>query len=423
MGKVKTTYIILNTFEYSKWETEIRAEFEADKDVIILNQIIEETKKHLLKPTEDEDSLDAKPYRNLKIRRQMLWLNFYENELVKKLEEAFLDVTKHHVADLYIVVMPEVLIRDDNYEDKHPYSHYVNPLYEDVVKAFLGSDDTLKKDGSVERLTTNEESRTLIDFTQANPNVIIFAGTIWWKRWHRDYPKGILFNSAPVFYNGKCGFLWDKQYLSAADGVPGDKLLEQWIKYRIDFMPMLQPSAAAQPYPADIREMENWIQNYYDSDQWCGIGLISNLTKKFNPYANPLMAVTLPNQEELVFGIDICMDDYYREDKSLSQHFMEYNVPIRIINAQRYGEPLMSQQIEKPDIQIIVANSFGRHRNYFSRSIVCLCDLELSSNSTVLTLNPFNQSFNSGSLTNYQNHFFMISDPIEVTTGLRKEQE
>lgn len=414
MGRINITYIILDTVQYHNWEISIRAHFEARDDIISMNKNIAETKGRLLKINEADDLEISAAYRNLKIRRQLKWLNFYENELVKILESGLNDARRHHSSELYIAVMPEVLIRDDDYESKHPYNHYVNPLYEEVVEIFLGAEKTRKRDGSVERYNTEKGARTLLSFTQSNQDVIVFAGTIWWKQLHRDYPKGILFNSAPVFFNAKCCFLWDKQYLSSSDGVPSGNLLDQWIKYRVDYMPMTQPIMGPASYPEDIRSMEECIQNYYDSVDWPEIGIISNLTKQFNPYANPLLAITLPNGERLVFGIDICMDDYYKEGTSLSQHFFKHNVFIRIGNSALHGEPLKADNADKPHIQIIVANSFGRYRNYFSRSTVCLCDMELAYNSQVLRLNPLNESFNPCTLTDDQSHFFLISDSLEL---------
>ena len=110
----------------------------------------------------------------------------------------------------YVAVLPEFYFTDRSrgltagqidqasvsYDTKFYHNYFTNPFEERVFFEFAnGWLPTYQKLKTLESLTTQ--------------NLILFGGTIIWNLVSQG--KEIINNTIPVFYNGRCQFLWDKQ--------------------------------------------------------------------------------------------------------------------------------------------------------------------------------------------------------------------
>lgn len=175
--------------------------------------------------------------------RQIRWLAWFENFLYLLLTVATATVSPHYK---YIVLFPEfffVDIYDNPVPPKTKVTGYVKPFYEDVARYFTG----LHTESPVHKFIEESlhQSR-LADLTALYPNMIIFAGTMVWKtktkrvvytngqevitQKKRNFKKvetDTFFNTAVVFSQGRCCYLWDKQFISKVDGQGGVKVIHR----------------------------------------------------------------------------------------------------------------------------------------------------------------------------------------------------
>lgn len=381
MARIKIQYILWGQHErYDAWLQGVRTNFLSIPGVIMLAKEIAEMRRQ---KKAAEGGIDLEIYRNYKYLLQQRWLNYYEDKLVEQLESVVEKAGKEEDC-LTVIAMPEALFRDYEVEDgerKRDYN-YVNPLYEKTVYNFLGP--SMRSTAEWDRIISEEDgNKTIRQFTAEHPEVIVFAGTVWWKQWKAGYPKGIIFNSAPVFYRGRCCLVWDKQFLSEVDGLKGDNLMEQWIKYRIDYMPMTAPVMRPQNYPDNVEEMDTVLRKYYSSGGWQKLGILSSLTACYNPAGTPLLAITWRTGIHLIFGIDICKDavsilkdrrdgsmiidiDKFVEERGekvweelerqpVSEWFAEHTAPVAVVGTDGCYS-LISNRESAADINVIVAN-------------------------------------------------------------------
>lgn len=394
MANVEMQYILWGQKAvYEEWLGEVKSGFRALESVRELEGQVAELRE---KKRVSGQRIDMDCYRRLKYQLQQRWMNYYEDKLVVKLEEAMREAASDC---LVVIVLPEAVLCDyvtESETEQHELrgSRYVNPLYEETVRKFLGPSPY---GGQVaERIISEEDgNKTILQFTGMHRQVLLFAGTIWWKQWKTGYPAGVIFNSAPAFYQGKCCFVWDKQYISSIDGLSGNKLKEQWIKYRTDAMPMTGLVALPMPYPENIDQLDTMLDRYYASPNWLNLGILSSLTAHYNPAGTPLLEYVCQTGERLLFGLDICKDNSgficenstgniifdWNETKnfdcaqlSLADFFAKKASPVNVLMSDGHCS-ISTGEERKIDISIIVANdlrgAFSHFRYHLCKADAC----------------------------------------------------
>lgn len=399
MARIRMRYILWGQHEcYDAWLQEVQTKFRSMPSV---KKLAEEIKEMRRRKKAAEGGIDLEIYRNYKYLQQQRWLNYYEDKLVKQLESVVQKAGSEEGC-LTVVVLPEALIRDYELEErkKERKYNYVNPLYEKTVFNFLGP--SMRSAEEVNRVISEEDgNKTILQFTAEHQEVIVFAGTVWWKQWKAGYPNGVLFNSAPVFYRGRCCLVWDKQFLAEVDGLMGENLMEQWIRYRIDAMPMTRPVMRPQNYPDNVEEMDTALRKYYSDAGWQKLGILSSLSACYNPAGTPLLAITWHTGVHLIFGIDICKDavsilidrrnetmiidiDGFVEDRGdkiwedlgrrpVSEWFAEHSAPIAVVGVDGCCS-LIGNRENTVDINVIVANDL-RTVDSKAKYYVCKSDM------------------------------------------------
>ena len=241
---------------------------------------------------------------------------------------------------LYVITLPEGYWHDIEPDDRtHTNSsggevyRYSNPLYEAtaaiLVNGRAGNPSVL---GSI-----------------ANKNLVIFAGTFWWK--DTSGPVEVLYNSSPVYHDGFCRFIWEKQFVTAEDGLgqdsanPADKL-HKWVDgRRAAFMMAGIPGAEA---AVKMDQINDCAQAYLDNQR---TGFLSPLARQFNQAGLPFLRLPL-SHAAVSFSIDICADFIAALSRSI--------LPA------------------PPQIQIVPASgvSFRNPASYYAQSYHCFCDLQ-----------------------------------------------
>lgn len=147
----------------------------------------------------------------LKKKRQLEWFSWYEDFTCELLQEALNRARiGAHPNTLFIILLAESYFTDIN---DRPNEHTtVSPFYEPVMRAFLNG--TLPE---VERFSVTRRLRNM----STAPDVVIFAGTVMWKRSIDE--KEEVINTLPVFHRGDLVLLWDKQFTAPVDGVKESK--------------------------------------------------------------------------------------------------------------------------------------------------------------------------------------------------------
>lgn len=175
--------------------------------------------------------------------RQIRWLAWFEDYLYLLLTAATASVSPHYK---YIVLLPEfffVDIYDNPVPPKTDVRGYVKPFYEDVARYFAGLHTEYPVHEFIEE---SLHQNRIKDLTALYPNMIIFAGTMVWKtktkravytdgqevitrrKWKfKKVETDTFFNTAVVFLDGHCQYLWDKQFISSIDGQGGVKVIHR----------------------------------------------------------------------------------------------------------------------------------------------------------------------------------------------------
>ncbi|HEX3021475.1 MAG TPA: hypothetical protein VHP81_03680 [Lachnospiraceae bacterium] len=147
----------------------------------------------------------------LKMNRQLLWLRRLESFTCAKIND-IIEQEKGRLVNngettLNIVALPEFYFIDINDNEKHKDDivNYSKPFYFDNIKTLLrDSDDHTAP--SLASLTIDE-------------NIILLPGTAIWKQINQDdHLQETLFNTLPIFFNGKLQMAWDKVNTSTIDG-------------------------------------------------------------------------------------------------------------------------------------------------------------------------------------------------------------
>lgn len=220
----------------------------------------------------------------LKLERQLYWLSWYEDMLCELIEN------KLHIAregqdinTAYIVLMPEFMFTDMKQNTKHDsgpdfVEGYVKPYYEEVMDAFING-----RLPEVQRQGRGIPGHRLAEIASEGTNVIIFAGTIIWKTRADEY----YINSAPVFWDGGCRFLWDKQTISDIDGTGYLEEEEMRIRGKGE---VERAGKAWHRHPID--ETSELTRNYME-----------NLTEGIKPWFTCRLA-----GQSITFGLSVCLD-------------------------------------------------------------------------------------------------------------------
>ena len=138
MANVNMQYILWGQKrEYERWLADVKSGFRALESVGQLERQVADLRREIRGAVQ---GVDKTLYRYYKYELQQRWLNYYEDKLVNKLEEA---IGKAAPGCLTVIVMPEAVIRDYVMEDETKENsfrgrNYVNPLYEETVRKFLG---------------------------------------------------------------------------------------------------------------------------------------------------------------------------------------------------------------------------------------------------------------------------------------------
>lgn len=195
---------------------------------------------------------------------------------------------------LYLVVFPEGTFSDVERpekisEKKEINQYYLNPLYMENVEYIIKDNPTFRELSGVD--------------------VMICPGSFWWKIKDVDISKEKLFNSAPLFYQGKCIFMWDKQILSAVDGA-GDprkpfsesKQQQRWANGRIAYFEEQLLTGNKK-----FISVEDLADELVDHDHF--IPYLSPLTQEFNLQKNNQVEFYMPSGErKICMELDICRD-------------------------------------------------------------------------------------------------------------------
>jgi hypothetical protein len=428
MANVEMQYILWGQKEvYKRWMETVKLNFRALESVRELERRVADLRDQ--KRTV-EQGVDLKLYRHYKCELQQRWMNYYEDKLVDELEGAMKQVDPNRLA---VIVLPEAMICDYVTEDEAKENGlrargYVNPLYEETVRKILGP--SVSGGAAAARIISDEDgNKTLLKFTADHGQALLFAGTVWWKQWNENYPKGIIFNSAPVFYQGRCCFMWDKQFASEVDGLKGINLTEQWIKYRINEMPVASPSAEPVQYPANLEGMDTALYRFLGADVWRKRGILSSLTADYNLAGTPLLEIECQTGERLLFGVDICRDnivlflekdskklitdlydfiDRYGEaycQISTAEYFARSAASVNLIRADGSCSVTTGEE-RKIDISVVIANYLTYITNQ-ARYHACKADAcDYGKSVSVLFTKEEEE------LTPLHDHFFLLSDVV-----------
>lgn len=368
---------------YKTWFTSVVSSFKALPDVLQLDAALTAAKeafntaaatlpeaevKQLL-----ERGLERYPaYRQAKLTLQEQWMIYFQSQLVVLISEALVQSPD---TDLSIVVLPEGIFQDYEIAELLAFNPMgadkVSPLFEETVKHFCGID------------TDSAALQPFLAFTESNPQVLLFAGSMWWNQLEEDGLGSILYNTAAVFYQGACCFLWDKQFVSSADKLSVEQLNNQWIPARKQMMQESFFDADAIAGPENIRNltprnlvsyMDEIMMDYYKSRR----ALLSNFSKLRNPYQNPFFSIPLPDRN-ITFSIDICKDSLaypaldFEKIRPLSAWFAHTQQPVYVVGTAA-GEIADRCKEEGPDIQIIIAADISVNTGVHCSGYVCLCD-------------------------------------------------
>lgn len=419
MEKIKVKFVLLSQLEtgYRSWYSDVTARFEARADTAARAAQISQ-----LRRSKDSERTDVSliAYRDAKSELQESWFDFYENELVLITEKAVSSARRPDV-DLYIVVMPEFQIHDyePNVLKKVRINHYSNPLYEDTLRSFIDI-PLLRTKRKRERQSGGIPTKTFINFTKENQDIVVFAGSVWWKQWKAEYPKGLIFNSAVVFYQGACCFMWDKQNLSSIDGLDTvhNNAYSQWFVGRYEMMRAehFPVETIVIPNPMTDSEMKKFGNDMYEATEQYLIknhrGILSDLTKQFNPLCTSVMAIEITGKGIVQFSLDICLDAKCCPSVKampLSRLFQDFEITHTTKDSKNPGA-FISHKVrgEKADIQIVIAAGM-RNPHSYTKQLLCLCD----------ALWPCRvcRAGTTGSdfpLNNVENEGFLTSDVIDV---------
>lgn len=148
--------------------------------------------------------------------RQKAWMAYLENAVCTELKKAIEELkTKpgYDATGMIVAAIPEFFWRDidDNPKTDKPYANYGRPFYDAVLMDFM------KKPA--------DAAENFHDLTRNQPNLIVFAGTFWWKIPDISGNKDEKYlNTLTVFHSGQVQFTWNKLWVSQIDGAgdPGE---------------------------------------------------------------------------------------------------------------------------------------------------------------------------------------------------------
>lgn len=299
------------------------------------------------KPVQNDDETDAafdarrQAYKASKYQLQDDWINTLEVWTAAQIAKA-MQAVKYDPTDancLYVITLPEGYWHDTEPANRvhmdatgSPVYKYSNPLYETTTL----------------NLVAGRQGKPSVLASITRKNLMIFAGTIWWK--NTAAPADILYNTAPVFHDQKCIFVWEKQLLTKEDGLgqdsanPADKL-HKWVDERKAVFADAGISGAATA--VTMKEINDCAEAYMAKVHK---GYLSPLGIRFNPAQLPLFTISTP--ANVSFSIDICADF------------------ISAVSSKLLSSP--------PDIQIVPASSlsYAHPESYYARKYHCFCDLQ-----------------------------------------------
>lgn len=262
-----------------------------------------------------------------------------------------------------VAALPEFFWRDINDNMKHENTSgasfingYGKPIYPQVFQGLTAG--TLSPAAA--------PPLTLCQLTRKHPNLVVFAGTVWWKKIvdasscplsgnckSTKIPVGSvksackaavakrekMFNTLPVFYGGSCIHLWNKQWISHIDGLGDDYYnAEKYTNRAFALSTIKKPNAA--------------------ETAGCIIGLDPGTNLSPNP------AVTIPHGGmDYVFGMDICLD-----------YIQGYDMTSGTETSGPMSKDLLGKM---PDIQMLIAGgmpSISQLSSFYAHQYLLRCD-------------------------------------------------
>lgn len=269
----------------------------------------------------DEEQIKKARYQQ-KAEQETRWMTALAEATCEEIRKV-LEREKPDKDKLYVFLLPEgwMHARNDSREKAERgegVTDYKRPFVPEAVRSML------REDSAYCRLT------------REYPNLLLCPGTVWWKDivWYEEEKKfrEVYFQSAPVFWQGKCILFWDKQLMSGKDGAgeyndANKGKWEKWMDYR---KRILRTAGVAVEELIDeqmlIEAIEKYIAETHEPIK-STIGIEYSKLNKKNVFSLEWQG------EKISFSIEICLDCAYKITEKLN-------------------EP-------KPDIQLVVSNSLG----------------------------------------------------------------
>lgn len=354
-----------NYFAPSQWRESLEQQFLLLPEIADLNahiQTLRSAQKTAATPR--CKPLHASELHEFKLARQCKWMIYLESAVCKALDEA-MRMAAYPPDTLVVAALPEFFWRDINDNLKHTgltkkdgIPGYGKPFYAPVFDALSSNAQTL---------SAADVPKTLCELTWKYPNLIVFAGTVWWKKIVNVACNGCggisepvckqcfkqsetMFNTLPVFYQGKRILLWNKQYVSDIDGL--GTLSDQFQKRASRQFEKSAFSAA--PKPAVTAP----------AGSWSVIGLPATTALSTEPYFQITHA-----GKKITFSMDICLDfmqGYDRRGITTTAGPMSKDIWTSNLHAGM------------PDIQMLIAGGMPINKknsgNIFASHYLLRCD-------------------------------------------------
>lgn len=240
MGKNIIFLPFINGKEGKDWRDNLQKNFLQLDDVKKLNDIINNKRGNKpqadkygdTKSEKERYETDTTAYLNeLRVEkavRQTKWLQYLLKETADQIRVRLADIpnTDEHKNDTIVAALPEFFWYDINDNDNHLADdpHYHKPIYENTMYGSLW-----------------DRSNALAQLTSERRNLIIFAGTVLWKKINQsDHRKDKIYNSMLVYFGGKLGTVWTKYHTSNIDGLSLPEKYEKVEKERSVLVPYIE---------------------------------------------------------------------------------------------------------------------------------------------------------------------------------------
>lgn len=356
-----------NFFAPSQWRESLEQQFLLLPEIADLNAHIGTLRSaQKTAATPRCKPLYASELHEFKLARQCKWMIYLESAVCKALDEV-MRRPAYPPDTLVVAALPEFFWRDINDNLKHTgltkgdeIPGYGKPFYAPVFDALSSNAQTLSAAPGAAGVP-----KTLCELTRKYQNLIVFAGTVWWKKIVNVACGGCgginepvckqyfrqsetMFNTLPAFYQGKRILLWNKQYVSNIDGLG---TLSDGFQKRANRQ--FEKSAfSAAPKPAVTAP----------AGSWSVIDLPATTALSTEPYFQITHA-----DKTITFSVDICLDFVQGYNKSGGKP-----------PAGPMSKDIWRSKAGMPDIQMLIAGGMPindeNRGNIFASHYLLRCD-------------------------------------------------